>query len=405
MRLPRVSRNIVLFLAAVALMDMGIYGIMDVLLNFFYRSLGFSIEVIATLQGAQRLGGLLFSLPAGVLITRLGPRKAFIITGVGLSVSLVGMTLVPDYAWQYAVRMILGAMYSMVFIAGLPMVASLVTRERYTSVFSLQFIAVSIVIAVANTLAGSLPTLLSRFAPTLGDPLSTGAYAASLWVAAAVTAVAVLPLLLLPEPPKRPAAAHRVRSATPWPIILSTSIPMFTFGIGAGLSIPYYNLFFRDTFNLPDAIIGNIFTLGAIAMLVITLALPSAARRLGQVNAVAVAMFATSAAFFLLSLTPGLAPTVLFYMLALGLRNTMTPLFNPLLLNAVPEEHHGLISSFSTGMWSLAFFLITFVAGSWVEAFGYPFLFQVTAVTTLLTGTLSLLVFRRLQPAAVEPVR
>ncbi|MDX2141664.1 MAG: MFS transporter [Chloroflexota bacterium] len=402
MRIPHLSRNVALFLLASALIDVGVFGIMDVLLNFFYRSIDFNLEAISVLQGAQRIGGLLFSLPAGLLIARLGARRTLIIAAVIIALALVGMTIGSDFGWQYGVRALLGAGYSTVYIAMIPMVATLVGREQYTTVFSYQFIAVALAVAITNSIGGSLPGALASLFPTLGGAESTGAYAGSLWVAAVFPLLCLIPLALLPDTKAPVTTPAQARIGVPWGNILIISLPMFIFGLSAGMSLPYYNLFFRDTFALSDAMIGNIFTLGAVAMLAITLIVPYTARRVGQVSALALAMFATGAAFLLLSLTPGIELTVVFYMLALGLRNTMTPLYSPLLLDRVDERHHGLISSVSTGAWSLGFLVITFFSGGWVQQFGYPFLFQLTALTTLVTGALALVIFRALRPVVQE---
>ncbi len=392
------SRNVILFIAATALIDMGVYGMMDVFLNFFYRSSGFNLETISIINGSQRLGALLFSLPAGLLVTRLGARRTFMIAAVMITAGMVGMTLGASFGWQYGVRVLMGAGYTTVFIAGIPMVGKLVKSEQYTSVFSLQFIVVALCISIANTLGGSLPGVLANLLPWLGGPESRDAYAASLLIAAGVVALSLIPLVMLPEARQSPSAeVRRAPTRTPWMPILLMSLPMLIFGVGAGLSIPYYNLFFRDTFGLADDMIGQIFSLGSLAMLVITLGVPYSARRLGQTHALVVAMLATTGAFFLLSLPLPIAPTIVAYALALGLRNTMSPLYNPLLLDYVPEEHIGMVSSVSTAAWSMGFFGVTLFAGNWVEQFGYGFLFAVTAATTLITGIAALVIFGALR--------
>lgn len=398
MRRLILSRNVALFIVATALIDVGVYGLMDVFLNFYYRSLGFDLATTSVINGSQRLGALLFSLPAGILVTRLGARRTFMIAALMITAGMVGMTLAPGFAWQYGVRVLMGAGYTTVFIASLPMVGALVTSDEYTSVFSLQFIVVALGISIANTIGGSLPMLMSSLLPALGGAESTGAYAASLLVAAVSVAASLLVLVRLPQPARTMLGdSQRVRTRTPWGAILLMSVPMLIFGMGAGLSIPYYNLFFRDTFGLPDSEIGQIFSLGSLAMLLITLGIPRLARRLGQINALVVAMLITTAAFSFLSLTPGLPLTILFYALALAARNTMSPLYNPLLLDHVQEDHVGMVSGMSTGAWSLGFFAITLFAGGWVELYGYPFLFQVTAATTLVTGIASLVIFGALR--------
>ena len=89
------NRPIVLFLLHTAIAQIGLYGITDVILNFYFVSLGYQSETIGILQGLGRLGGTITGIPLGLLADRIGARKVIIICMVGVAVSYVPLVFVP----------------------------------------------------------------------------------------------------------------------------------------------------------------------------------------------------------------------------------------------------------------------------------------------------------------------
>ena len=67
--------------------------------------------------------------------------------------------------------------------------------------------------------------------------------------------------------------------------------------------------------------------------------------RLGRARALTALMAASAIAFVGFSLAQALFLAVLFYVFAIGIRNTMQPLFQPLLMDSLDAEYHNLASS------------------------------------------------------------
>lgn len=70
------------------LFHIGLLGMLDVLVNFYFASLGHGQETIGLLQSLPRLAGFLTSIPLGLLANRIGGRRVMILASVGCAVAL-----------------------------------------------------------------------------------------------------------------------------------------------------------------------------------------------------------------------------------------------------------------------------------------------------------------------------
>ena len=115
------------------------------------------------------------------------------------------------------------------------------------------------------------------------------------WSVAAVgvfSAASVIPLLFLNR--NRMVGEARsvfapVKYAMEKPKLLGKLvIPMLITSIGAGLIMPFMNVFFRVVHNQPDPAIGTLFAWGSLAMGVGLLMAPALADRFGKIQVVVV---------------------------------------------------------------------------------------------------------------------
>ena len=223
-------------------------------------------------------------------------------------------------------------------------------------------------VAAGSALGGWLPLLLGGQVAA-----DAAAYRASILLAAAILLCSALPMLALQE---RRVAASRLAlgdlRALPWRLVLRLAFPLLVFGISGGLTFPFFNLFFRDLFGLPDSAVGGVIGLGWLVMGAVPLTNPLWAARLGRARALLALMLLSALAFLGLSLAQGLALAVAFYALAIGCRNSMQPLFQPLLMDSLPAAHHNFASSAGLAMWNIGWFVSTFAFG-WLQlALGLP---------------------------------
>jgi hypothetical protein len=108
-------------------------------------------------------------------------------------------------------------------------------------------------------IGGSLPAFFVHF---LRIPAGGAVpYRATLFVSAGLMGVALVPLFFLHKS-KREAHSEAVhlREAFSEPgLTTKLLIPEIVIGLGAGLLVPYFNIFFRQTFAVSDGLLGTLF--------------------------------------------------------------------------------------------------------------------------------------------------
>ena len=113
---------------------------------------------------------------------------------------------------------------------------------------------------------------------------------------------------------------------------------------------------------------------------------PAVEARLGRAGALTALMLLSATAFVGLSLSHGLALAIMFYALAIGIRNTMQPLFQPLLMDALSPAWHNVASSMGLVMWNIGWFISTFSFGFLQPAIGARGIMLAVAIFVVLNG-------------------
>ncbi|MDZ4764231.1 MAG: MFS transporter [Chloroflexota bacterium] len=409
------------FLVYSAFFHAGVIGMMDVLLNFYFVSLGHDPQTISALQSLPRLAGFLTSIPVGLLCNRLGARSMLLWASIGCSAAL-GVLLFPTLTMLGVARFLFGMCYGAQQIASAPLMMGLVAAAGRTRFFSLHNVVSMVSMGVGSFTGGRVPALMiALFAGSVPAAWTASAntpfaYASSIALAAGVGLIGSIPLLFvktsLPlslspqsppslllktsardeKPPRLNVARGEVR--IPWGMLAFVSIPMLTFGFTGGLTFPFYNLFFRTQFALPDDTVGTIISIGWIGMALIPMLNGAWERRLGRAGALGLTMTIAAVAFFGLGLLLPLAISAIFFVVAISFRNTMQPLYQPLVLDRLPPSLHNIASSMTMIMWNIGWFAATAISGTLQTTIGFGLIMQIVAVGVLLNGAAVVLIFR-----------
>ena len=391
------------FFAHSALLHIGLMGITDVLLNFYFVSIGYSPGVIGILQALPRLGGFVTGLPVGMVANRVGSRRMLIIASVGIAASIVMMVALPTLAMLAISRFLLGFFYGAGQIVTAPLMMTLTKREEHTHQFSYHNLVSMGSVALGSVIGGALPLLYSGLLSIEGtlqtppEQMPT-AYVAALLTGAVAVLLGALPLLGLQD--REPAVDEtdepdeRPLRDVPWGRIVRLSLPLFVFGVSGGLTFPFYNLFFRESFGISDALIGTILSFGWLGMALVPLLNPLWERHFGRANALALLMALAAVGFFGLGAVKTLALAIPFYLVGISLRNTMQPLFQPLIMDTLPPHLHNLASSIGLVLWNIGWFSSTASFGALQAWVGYGGMMWVVAVGVLVNGLTITVVFR-----------
>lgn len=418
-QLPGINRQSGLFLAHSAIYHLGLFGISEVLLNFYFVSLGFGTDSIGLFQSLPRIGSFLLGVPAGILAERIGARRVAIWGMAGVGVSYLILLFGGASPWVISLAMFLrGVSYGAAYIAANPLIMALTDRPYQTHLFSHFNVITMAATSLGSFIGGYLPALFAVWLGIQGGNAaqSPEAYAAGLLISGGLIFVSLVPLIMMREPrhnllPAQDSAGGevlakagvdavslappRVQPRVQWGYLTFLSSPFFIFGLTAGWTFPLYNLFFRSTFQIPDQVVGTILSVGWLGMALITILNPWLERRWGRVYAIGGTMTIAAIAFLMLSVASSLSFGIVAFVVAVTVRNMLSPLFTPLLLDSVPISQHNIVSSLSSVVWSLGWFIATGTSGFVQQRLGFGFMFQAVAAGVFLTGVLTVWVFRK----------
>ncbi len=392
---PGLNGRVLLFLCHSLLFHIALLGIADILLNFYLVSIGYDTATISLLQSLPRLSGFLIGLPIGLIASRVGNRRLILLStaGIALSVALTALTQsLPIIAIS---RFFWGACFGANQVVKPPFMVTLTERSEHTAQFSYHNLVAMLAVAIGSAVGGMLPLLASQALSITGAagmkpeqmPL---AYRASIIGAAIVLLLSNAPILVLGRKGTDGAGAERTGfggwRSTPWRLLIRLTLPLFVFGLSGGLTFPFFNLIFRELFGIADSAVGGVIGLGWLAMGLMPLLNPFVEARLGRAGALTALMLISAAAFVGLSWSSGLALAIAFYALAIGLRNTMQPLFQPLLMDSLNAAWHNVASSIGLVMWNIGWFISTFCFGFLQSAIGTRNIMLLVAFLVVLNG-------------------
>ena len=404
-QVPGLNQQVVTFLVYSLIFHIGLLGITDVLLNFYFVSIGYDADTISVLQGLPRLSGFLTGLPIGLIANRFGKRRIIIWSSYGVAFCIAATVLAPSLFLLALSRFLWGFFFGAGQIVKPPYLVTLTYQDEHTAQFSYHNLISMIGVSAGSVIGGTVPLLMvgllsipaSGAIPPEQTPL---AYQSAILFAAGLVALSVLPLYRLPadtlskeKETQTPNKQKRFETSRQWGQLIKLSSPLLIFGISGGLTFPFFNLFFREQFNVADNAVGTIIALGWFAMGLIPLLNPFWEKRLGRANALVILMLISAIAFWGLGISQVLLFAIPLYMLGIGIRNTMQPLFQPLLMASLPSELHNLASSVGLILWNIGWFGATMSFG-WLQAMvGFDGIMIVVAVFVLLNGLCIALVF------------
>ncbi len=387
-------------LAGVLLASVGM-GMFRIIFNLYLQELGYAEGVAGEILSARSLGMALFALPAGLLSDLLG-RRRMMIGGVFLAAAaLVGRAVfvTPGAMWLFA--LLGGACSSAYMISLQPALRENSGERERNHLFSGGFVVMLLGSMAGSLLGGFLPDVYAWLG-LAGNPAA--ALRLTLLTGAGLSLLGLIPLLLWrAPPPRRGGAWERFKKSLRVLARPEVRRLVFRFGLvelligcGAGMVIPFFNLYFKNVYGLGEAAIGVLFTVTSAVMALGGVVAPGLSARLGRIRAVVLCQLISIPFLIYLGFFRWLPLAFIAYSLRATLMNMSHPQLTAFLMDHLPREVRATAHALSRGLWNLAWALVTPLAGGIMESWGYSYPFIVTIFFYLATALSIYLFFRRL---------
>jgi len=340
------------------------------ILNLYLRNEGYSDAVIANFTSYRFLGILILAFPMGLFIKGRRLQPFFITASFLIPVTSFLVIFSISFHFILLTRiafLIWGVGLMIPHVCALPFIMRNTPDHLVSEAISLNFATWSFAMIIAGLFITFLKALDGQ---SLGFVVIHGDEYHALLAISGFSALAIPLFFGLNEATPRTVRASIIRhlntllrDTDSWRIV-KVLFPTQIIAIGAGLTIPFINLFFNGVFGITSdqfSLMGS-----ATAVLVFTSALlvPVIKRKFGYM--VAIILTQGSAIFFLiiLSLTelmatlPGIVwVAICCYILRQPLMNMAAPITSELVMKFVGEKNQELISALHASIWSASWFL------------------------------------------------
>ena len=416
----RFQRNARLYLVSNALSGVTA-GIFLVLYNLYLVSLGYGPAFIGVELFVLTIGAGLAIFPAGICVDRFSGKSILIWSSVLIGGAGVGQILFRQPLSLLISAFIAGIGLAFILVVNAPFLTRNSAPEERPYLFSFNIVLGLVTTVLGKVIGGGLPIWL-RSASVLMAPLPPWltawlaqqpvprSYQLALLLAGIIAGPSFIPLFLMRDDRPSPLAQNAgpgihsllqyIKSVRTFlhpiqpkalfssPIFLLTLVQVFI-GLGAGLFIPYTNLYFVQHLKASSWLFGLIDG-GATALTALfTLAAPFLAIRLGRVNSIALTQLASIPLLLTIGLTSYLPLAAALYLFRQPLMDMLMGVLQVFSMEAVPEERRGMANSSYQASFQVAWALTASLGGIIIVQLGYPPIFiggaicYVLAVVTL----------------------
>jgi len=373
----RFSANARRFLFATFLAWIGL-AVSQVVFNLYLVSGGWAEDFVGAVSSMQGIGMACMALPAGWAADRLG-RRTLLLSGsftIAVALALRALTLTP--AVLFASTFLLGAGQAMITIVASPFMSENSRAYERTHLFSMQFVVVLLGGIAGNLLGGELPGLLETKALA---PSTLVAFRGTLLVGSVLSLTALLPLFGVRERRGGARAHHEKVSALDHKGLLGKlGLNFALLGIGAGLIMPFFNLYFARRYHATPSQIGVWFSVSQVITLVATLLGPLIARRAGKLQAIT-ALQLLSLPFLV---TLGFETTLMVSVLAFWGRSAFmqmsSPLINSYAMDQLPPALRARAHGLNNMLWYVGWAASSALAGQVIARLGWAYPYYLTAL-------------------------
>lgn len=395
-RLQSFSRNSKIFLFSYSLTTVSM-GVFSVIFNLYILELGFSTTFLGLLISSHLVATALSLFPGGALCDRIGRRNTFVMSTAFKFVSIVVLCTTQDRYLLVLANSVRGMSSSLSKITVDPFMMEQSNDYERMHLFSVNAALQSFSRMVGTLLGGLLPAFFGVAVKELIPYQLAVQYQYTLLTAGFFTLLAFFPLFLIKEKKIRMKPSHVSKPLFSGrrTFVLKITLCSLIIGFGAGVIVPYFNVYFSQVLHATAAQIGIMFSVGELSMGIASLVLPFIVRKFGKVGSLVLTQFLSIPFLLLIMVSTTLFSAFFGFFMRRTLMNLAHPAEKNFYMGEIPEHERGKANSiYQFG--STIFRAVGSDIGGYLLATGnFSHAFQITAFMYVVGTALFYVFFRK----------
>lgn len=362
----RVPRPVLNLVTGIFLLDLINSGFM-LILNIYLKKNGYDDVQIADYTAYRFLGVLMLALPLGIFIKGRPLKPYFVMSALIVPISSLVMLYAVNEHLDFLAKvsfLVWGIGFMLLQVCALPYIMRTAPEDALTESISLNFSMWSL----STVIAGIFIAVLTKWGRLFADLVWNEQHILIFIVCVGFLATIFMSRLEESTPrSKSVALGNRLKEMATgydWHLIVKVLAPTLLIAIGAGLTIPFVNLFFFSVFGMDSTQFSLIGSITAVVLFFSALLVPWLRRRFGFKVTIIISQGLAILFLVVMSLTevyaslPGmLAVAIACYMLRQPLMNMAGPITSELSMKYVGPRNQELISALDSSIWSASWFV------------------------------------------------
>ena len=375
-------------------------------LNIFLRKQGFSDPEIASFNSLRFIGALIFAFPLGIYIRGKKLKPFFLLAAIvvpitsALIIESVHNETIPLIKLSF---LLWGVGMMLMRVCSLPFIIRNTTQHNSTEALSLSASTWSLATIFSGIIISGLDWMNYY---SFGSWIIYFNERNILWIITILGISAIIFALRItekaPDNIQKDSTVFSLYKQYDWKVIIKALSPLIMISIGAGLTIPFVNLFFNSVFRLSASEFSILGSITAFLVFTFSLLVPSIRKKYGYwftiviVQAISICCLIVMALMELyVNYSFALIIALIAYIFRQPLMHMAHPASNELLMNYVGKRNQELISALSSSLWSASWFVSAKVF-EWLRLldFQYYQIFLITAGLYIIGNILFALLIR-----------
>jgi hypothetical protein len=349
------------------------------ILNIYLAKQGFSDPEIANFISFRFLAVMLLAFPLGFYIKGKSLKPFFLMGSLGVPTVAIALVLAVQHGlYQYLPTLFIlwGIVFTLFQVSSLPYVMRNTSVENQSHAISLNYATHSF----GTILSGIIIFGFGQFMREMDEGII-------LLFIAVLGFFGVYYLLKMKVDVVVPVKKGLQWKSYNWDLLIKAIIPTLIIAVGAGLTIPFINLFFFHNFQIDStgfAVIGGV---ASVLVAFLALLVPNIKNKLGfqkgitytQTTAV-IALVALATTEFFANYWWALPVAVMCYWVRTPLMNMAAPMTSELTMNYVGKKNQEMLSAIMAAIWSGSWFFSSQIFRYLKsEGLPYAYIFYITA--------------------------